>query len=499
MAKLIGMKERMKLGDFWFFCILGIALVCVYYFGQTPELNHREIIIFVSTTIVLFVLLGLKIWSNIENHNFAFVFLIAVGVLSMMIQPILNIPDETVHFARAEWVSRGNVIADFDKQEYETIQSVLDLEANVKKSYDASSIKDQKINNTTKKIDYIAEGNIVFLYLPQAIGVLIAKILQLDVIWMLWLARLGNLLCYALGIGLAVKMAPKWKFPIFFVSALPMSIQQAASCSPDAMINASALLLIAYFLLLYCSNEKKITRKELLVFGVLALIVTIFKVTNIFIAGLILLVPLDNFHSKGKGILSKCMVVLGAVLVGGVYYWYTTLFPSNPSHVAYFETANVNSAEQIQYILTNFGKWFREFGVASLGNFESYMGMLGSFGWVEYGSYLIPIITTFMFAKICFQESGVCLSRVNKFLIFLMVIGIYCASCVAMYISWTPVGSNGILGVQGRYFIPMIALMTLLFSSSHGVQDSQQKHIGDVITMLGMNGAMLIATATRYY
>ena len=478
MNKIIEMKNYIKVKDFSFLCMLGVCLLCMYCFGQIPEWNYREIIICIAVAVVLLAVLGLKIWSKIELHKFAFVFIVAVGILSLAIQPILNIPDETVHFARAESVSRGDIIADFNKKEYETIQSALDLENNVKRTYVASSIKGQEIDYTIIEKDYIAESNIVLLYFPQALGILLAKILQLDVIWMLWFARLGNLLCYALGIRFAVKIAPKWKMPLFFVAVLPMSVQQAASCSPDAMINASAFLLI---------------------FGILSVIVTVFKVTNIFLAGLILLIPLKKFASKKKAILGKCMIVIVAVLVGGLYYWYTTLFPANPAHIAYFETVNANSADQIQYIVSNLVKWFRGFGAALFNNFEYYMSMLGTFGWVEYNSYLIPTITTFLFAKICTQESGIYIKGINKFLVFLMVMGIYAASCLAMYISWSPVGGNDILGVQGRYFIPMVALMTLLFSSPKESVDIQQRHMGDMVAMLGMNGAMLITTAIRYY
>ena len=96
-------------------------------------------------------------------------------MLSIAIQPILNIPDEVAHFARAEFVSRGNMIVDSEQRDYDTIQSVLDLRSNVKVPYISSTVKGEKIDYTTAKIGHIAAANASFLYFPQAIGILIAK------------------------------------------------------------------------------------------------------------------------------------------------------------------------------------------------------------------------------------------------------------------------------------------------------------------------------------
>lgn len=492
-------RQNFKKSDVWIFGILFFFLVLMTFSGPGIEGNYREIIICSVVVAVLGVLLGISIWTSMDFYKFAFLFIIFVGILSIAIQPILNIPDEVAHFARAEFVSRGNMIVDSEQRDYDTIQSVLDLRSNVKVPYISSTVKGEKIDYTTAKIGHIAAANASFLYFPQAIGILIAKILQLDAIWMLWLARLGNLLCYSLSIGFALRIAPKLRNILFFISVLPMSIHQAASCNPDAIINASAILLIAYFLNLFCSEEKEITWKQVIIFEGLAIIMTVAKVTNMFIAGLILLLPKKKFIHRRKEVLIKCVVIVGVVIAGALYYLYTTSFPVSEEHMVYLQSVNANSSEQIQYIIGNFTNWIFSFIRALIIAFPQYMDMLGIFGWLEYGSSIIPLVMIFLFAKICFQESGISINKIDKVLIFMMIAGIYAVTCFAMYISWTPVGSAEIQGVQGRYFIPMFALASLLFTSSDASRTMQQKHVGDLVTILCMNGMMLMFTALKYY
>ena len=108
---------------------------------------------------------------------------------------------------------------------------------------------------------------------------------------------------------------------------------------------------------------------------------------------------------------------------------------------------------------------------------------------------MLNLLTIFMFSKICFQEEELGLTNTDKVLIILMSIGIYTFSCLALYISWTTVGTKGILGMQGRYLIPMIALTSLLF----GTAKREKNYLVDVTVISSMASMMLIATTVRYY
>ena len=102
--------------------------------------------------------------------------------------------------------------------------------------------------------------------------------------------------------------------------------------------------------------------------------------------------------------------------------------------------------------------------------FSNTLGMLSSFGWLDYGYPIIGVIGTVGFAKVCFQEESIGLKKMDRFLISLMGAGIYTFSCLALYLSWTTVKSKEISGMQGRYLIPMILLLSLL----GGIRDSKK-------------------------
>src|SRR5699024_7683048 len=143
-----------------------------------------------------------------------------------------------------------------------------------------------KINYDTASIEHVASANLSISYIPQALGIIIAKVFNLDLIWSMWLGRMLNLICYSLRVGLGLKLADMLQIPLLFVATFPMSIQQAASLSPDAIINGGTFLLVGYFIYLY--RKDFISWKNLFVFVILGLLVITSKVTNVFWGGLIL-------------------------------------------------------------------------------------------------------------------------------------------------------------------------------------------------------------------
>lgn len=480
----------------FYLAISWIVLGVVFFTAQGMQFGKAECVI--SIVVIFLCSIILLCYKLLEDklHIFAALLILSLGCVSLFVQPILNIPDEQTHFARAEMVSRGSLYINPDEQEFDSIQSYIELRDQRNVPYTQSEVKGKKIDDTTKVVTHVAASNMTFLYFPQAIGVFVAKILELDVIWMLWLGRIFNLCWYAFLVFLSVKIAPKMKFLLLFMSMLPISIQQAASFSPDATINGLAFLLIGYFLSLYCKEDKEISRKEMLVFLILSILVTLSKVTNVFMAGLILLLPLQRFKSKKSMYFFKIIIITTVIFVGGGYYYYTTTFAPNLEAQAFLGELNVSSSAQIQYILHNFFKWIRDFGGAMINQSEEYIRMLSWFGCLDYKYPVLTIISVFIFGKLCSQDICINLGIFQKVLVFLMIVGIFSFSCLALYISWTPVGANYIDGIQGRYFIPAIAMVPLLFAKD---KEIKFEHAGDCAALINMVGTMLIITACKYY
>ena len=53
----------------------------------------------------------------------------------------------------------------------------------------------------------------------------------------------------------------------------------------------------------------------------------------------------------------------------------------------------------------------------------------------------------------------------QKFVIFITFLIIFGLIFTSLYVQWTTIGSESILGVQGRYFIPILPLLMLLIGN----------------------------------
>ncbi len=486
-------------------------------------------------TTLIFVLLAASavgigiLWISRRNfraegiYGFAVIFILTEGLFSLFLQPVLNIPDETVHFARAELISRGKIFIDPGQTEYESIQSVLDLERNVKVPYFKSDIKGKDIDASPVTVDhhYVVASNDSCLYFPQAVGILIAKGLSLDAIWMLWLARLVNLMCYALIIGLALKVTGALRFPLFYVAAFPICVHQAASCSPDALINSVSILLISFFIRMRKADDGTLTAKHMVIFALLSGFVAVSKITNIFLAGLILLVPKEKFAAKRYHVLQKCALIFAIIVIGAAHYRFTSLFPEDvrPHTIE----NHINASGQIAYIFGHFFTWLKDFLWSSFYNGYEYLRQMAAFGWLDYQNDYILLIMGVFFIKICLQEKmrdgdGLNLSWPERIYAIFLALGIYLSTNFALYLIWSPVGSSSVYGVQGRYFIPMTALAAVVLSSRTHARVRKEKtvksakpyaaaavklmfdgHYLDIAAMLCTNGMMIANTLSKYY
>lgn len=446
-------------------------------------------------------LIVLRQFKKIPLHIFAFISIVFLGILSMFIQPICNIPDEQVHLARAEYLSEGKVFVNQELQKFEINQSLYDMFADGRVTFDKSQFREEAIDTSPATYVNIAASNIFIEYIPQAIGVSLAKLLKLNTLWLMWLGRLVNLVVYALLVCLGIKLATSIKTLLMFIAILPISIQQAASLSPDAMINGLAIFTVGYFVYLF--EKKKVTKSQLFLFVGLCMIITICKVTNICFGGLILLLPDFDNCTKKKQLLYKWICIILVGITGCLYYYYTLQFAPGLWCQSYLIENNVNSSQQINYIVNNFGYWLRTYLHSLFIQFPDYLEMLNYFGWFEVRCAILTPVMVFIYTRCCFRFKS-SLKYYERGYILLLVGGIYFLTHLAMYLGWTSVGATNIAGVQGRYFIPALALLSLHFYSSSKIEIKDKTIIMngeeyDIWVMILMVSYYLFSLVGFYY
>ena len=248
-------------------------------------------------------------------HNVFAVVSLTVGMIFCLFTPINGGPDEYVHFATSYMLSNEllgieNLYND-NQVLVRECDSIVPLDSPVE--YDAFSFRDMYnglFTGTEGKTDLVAV-NARFvrvhkqLYLPQTLGITLARIMDLGFVPLVLMGRFFNLLFDTALVWLAVKLMPVFKTTLALCALLPMSMQLAANFSYDTYILAMALLFTAsVFHLAYGKN--KIEYKDLILPAVALCLLAPAKRLYLIMGLLVFTIPDRLFAGKKKAWLSKC-------------------------------------------------------------------------------------------------------------------------------------------------------------------------------------------------
>ena len=486
-----------------------------------------EIIVFILVAIlgVLLILLYFSHNDADELYKLAFVMIICFGILCALIVPICDVSDEPEHLTRAEITSQGVLIPVWDGGDagidrlynqtdggkyskalnngvgFKTIKSMLFFSSQRGKTV-------FEVSGDTEKIDYTQfidgsafEQNPFFGYLPQAIGILIAKLLDLNVIWILWLGRIGNLVFYAFLISLAIRRTPVFKMPLLAVSCIPITIYQAASISIDSMIIGLGILAIAYFMYMLKSEEDSLDIKNIIVFTVICLVLGLCKLTYLAFIFLLLLVPLKNFKFS-NAILSYLASISVVGIIGVLWSRYST-----PAlmHSWRSKLNLVNASSQVDYFLHHplfAGKFFTQIFTLDLGKM-----MYGVFNFFYASSlyhysdtyYLIvAMILMFLIAILIFYPEKTKFSLKTRIGTLIVLLIVYVGTCFIQLLTWAAVGFTN-LGINTRYFVPLFALIPIILNFKDFDWDKSKFDSYSIVFIIAFMSALILAFATKYY
>lgn len=329
-------------------------------------------------------------------------------------------------------------------------------------------------NSKTVTIPMTRNLNYFGYYLPQALGIAFARIFRLNVILTFYLGRMFNLAFYIICTYFAIKKTPWFKTVFFLLSVTPMAMQQAASYSYDAFINGLAFLLIAYFInAIY--GEDKLKKEDFTVIIFCSVLLAPAKVVYYPILFLVLLVPMEKFKSK-KQRRVIIFFVLGVSLL--------TIIPFNLVSLGkHFAGASgtLNWEGQHNYSVHFIFKHPLEtvaiFGRTLVHNgleyFRESFGLRLSGLTLSLPSYVIWLFVIFVILAIFSnnnhqsnQNTNVYITRKQKIFYCIISSIIILLTLLAAFLGWTSNTRSIILGVQGRYFIPILPLLCLAISNN---------------------------------
>lgn len=409
---------------------------------------------------------------NVRLYKASFVIIMLIGIIYTLIVPQFSVPDEYTHYLTSYSQSsillgekafdeHGNVLL-YEDSSNTLIRASHPTVNEYVKEYDGLIGKEKfRINQP-----YISRAPLTlgsFGYFPQVLGVSLGRILGLNGIQTGVLGRISALLLFAVLISYSLKIIPKFFEKVLFtISILPMTLQQVCSYNYDSVLFTACFFLFVYLLYLVYEKEK-ISKLDIALVTLSSIVIATIKFVYLPILGLGLLIPREKFTLKNGKILVILMLVvlsLGSYLVVmkcNSLFW--NVHVSDTSSLINYNTFTISQVIQhpireIAIIIATFQRFTADY-ISQM--------ISGPLGWLEMnvpalqlsGFLMMLFYSLFSVEKKSKMDRNVKIcSGLFSMLMILIVI-------LALQISWTPDNSLIVIGVQGRYFLPILPMILL--------------------------------------
>jgi uncharacterized membrane protein len=402
--------------------------------------------------------------------------------------PLFKVPDEDAHIFRADQVSQGHFLAWkaepnrggglVDQGYADLILFVRGLSAKQGEWFSAEDIEKirsfravgQRSIQGFNSASYFAGS-----YLPQAAGLLTARLFTDRAAYHVVASRIANLLAFV-----AILTAALWAFPslapaFLCLSLMPMVLFLASSASQDALITAIAALSAGLYLQIFIKRpagpDRRSSPAMRSLIGCAACLLFISLSRPVFFPFLVLL-PVAALVLREKRLftLSLALCAVAALCIAAQLYYVSSLgVPSGK--------AGVNPQLQMDFILSQpleyAGIILETWRQQSYPLVSSLMGILGLLDqWLSGDAY--ASLKTFVAIAVVFQFIAFMKQDWSRRLGFGcnlgMLLGALLLACCAatlltftsMYLLWNLPRAALIEGMQGRYFyVPAVMLTTI--------------------------------------
>lgn len=433
------------------------------------------IIMFILTliTILLFTYISRKRELKVEKTflivaiSFCMLFCIAV--------PISKGHDETIHGLRIYEYVNGKIVSDGETASLQ--QGVINALSDKPEYYNLFE-KDKDYSTNTEIVD--SKSRIAtyspITYLPEIVGVFIGRLITDNALIQLYIARISNMILCITMIYYAIKIIPFGKNMIFLISLIPIAIEGYVTLSADGITLASSILFISFVLKLSYDTKEKISNKQFFILTLLSIIVAISKTVYLPIVLFALIIPKEKFKHN-KYIQTIGMFAIAAIVD---FLWYM---------LGTKTSIQGQSTEAIQFILMNPTKYIGKICYTLFIRYHIYIEeMFG--GYLEWNENvricvfpIILLITSVLIIKKGEKETFE-LKAWQKILCVIIVLSVILAIFTAMFLGWARLEKEYIEGVQGRYLLPILPIILMLFSRNFLDDNRTTKNIALLILVM---------------
>ncbi len=436
------------------------------------------------------------------------------GLLFIFVTPPFQTPDEYSHFFRAYQISMGKMTSvkvlkevsttdekffpghEMESSEYtagdylprsvvETVSGVSqNIPGNEHEKQDTSKILSflfLKTNPSDKVFVSFPSTSIYspIPYFPQSLGIFISRIFEGSPLVSMYVGRLFSLLSYLTLIYFAIKKAPSYKNIFLLVGLMPMALFQGISLAPDSLLISGSFLFISLTLLL--KKDPGAWNREIF-YTLLFLAISLgsaksaYCLIPLIFAVYVFVKSYQEGESRFRRIAAYFSIL--ALSLASALVWVKF------SERVYIPVkVGVDPFTQACYILSNPVDYSR-IVVNTIIGYRVYLieQFVGRLGWLDVALPKVLIyaysILIFVFGIFNFSdEPRVRLNIADRavFIFTSIIVGIIAISMV--YMSWVPVGKGVIDGLVGRYFIPIVPVFLIGFSSIKSISRIKSNYV----------------------
>ena len=395
-----------------------------------------------------------------------------IGLLYLFVIAPLSVPDEPHHYQSSYQLSNYLLFqeseygdsSDFNYSQYVGHNNVSSGYNRIVADFGKPSEAGNRILiPQPRDLSYFIE------YLPQALGIVLCRTTNQNFTTTFLIGRFFNLLFYSSCVYCAVKRTPKFKTMFGLVGIMPMALHQAASFSYDGFVNGMSLVLISSILKgIY--EEGWLPVADYIWIVVTGALLAPAKIVYSSILILIFLIPSQRFSGRGKWIKGIALIF---------FISFCTILIFNFSRLISLAVPDSNALNWAgehnytwEFILHHPWKtltiFIKTFTISIIGWIRGAIGTSMSGltlplpGWIS-----LSYIGLFFFSSLLeTRRSTIEVELIHKIFFILVSLSVIALVMLSLFIGWTSDSSDVILGVQGRYFIPIIPLLVMTLSNN---------------------------------
>ena len=276
-------------------------------------------------------------------------------------------------------------------------------------------------------------------------------------------ARVINMIVSIILLYLAIKIMPFGKRGMLFSMCFPIAVEGFTSMSPDALTISISYLFTAYVFNIVFNEEKQIKRTDIFILTVLSILIALCKIVYLPLVGLLLLIPRKKFKTKKSHLLTVGIIMAVAIIANLVW------LKISSTYLALYKDGN--SVNQLAILLNGPISYLqRVLGTMNqYGGFYTYSLLGQELGWNEFAQMgaLLPTVVGIIYMYINITDNTL-KQKLNKYqntIILLIILAIIGLIFTSLYLQWNEPTNYAIEGIQGRYFIPIIPILTFLICS----------------------------------